>query len=208
MNSPLEHDGLRIDLLRHGEPAGGDRYRGSVDDPLSPEGWRQMRAATPPPVPWQGILTSPLRRCAEFAEELARQHGIPLRVEEDLREMSFGAWEGRTGAEILAQDGERLRAFWQDPAGNPPPGGEPLDALTRRVAGVWERAVQEHARQHLLMVVHGGVIRALMSHLLGIPLQHLSRVTVPYACLTRFHVDRSAHTPPLPRLIFHGASLK
>ncbi len=64
-----------VDLLRHGEPEGGNKYRGALDDPLSELGWAQMRAATGDRCPWQAIVSSPLRRCAAFARELANRHG-------------------------------------------------------------------------------------------------------------------------------------
>ena len=59
-----------IDLLRHGEPIGGRRYRGHIDDPLSEYGWSEMWHAVSGETPWQQIITSPLRRCREFAEAL------------------------------------------------------------------------------------------------------------------------------------------
>jgi len=63
----------QIDLLRHGEPVGGRRYRGQTDDPLSEKGWQQMRAAVLDVQGWDVIYSSPLRRCAEFAQELSRR---------------------------------------------------------------------------------------------------------------------------------------
>ena len=60
-----------IDLIRHGEPVGGSKYRGQTDDPLSEKGWEQMRAAVGDHRPWEAILTSPLARCRAFAEKLA-----------------------------------------------------------------------------------------------------------------------------------------
>ena len=55
-----------VDLLRHGEVEGGERYRGSTDDALSARGWEQMRAAVGDACAWTGIVSSPLKRCAEF----------------------------------------------------------------------------------------------------------------------------------------------
>jgi alpha-ribazole phosphatase/probable phosphoglycerate mutase len=60
-----------VDLLRHGEPAGGPRFRGTTDDPLSELGWQQMRATVGTQLPWEVVVSSPLRRCAAFAEWLA-----------------------------------------------------------------------------------------------------------------------------------------
>ncbi len=62
---------LLIDLIRHGEPQGGMRYRGQLDDPLSELGWQQMRNATANVQPWEHIVSSTLSRCADFAKELA-----------------------------------------------------------------------------------------------------------------------------------------
>ena len=65
-----------LDLLRHGEPVGGSRYRGQTDDPLSDKGWAQMRDAVGDVHPWDHIITSPLSRCSDFAHELAARHNI------------------------------------------------------------------------------------------------------------------------------------
>ena len=53
----------QIDIIRHGEPEGGRRYRGhSIDDPLSKTGWQQMWNAIPENPPWDHIISSPLLR--------------------------------------------------------------------------------------------------------------------------------------------------
>ncbi|MFO8155736.1 MAG: histidine phosphatase family protein, partial [Thiohalospira sp.] len=85
-----------VDLLRHGEPEGGRRYRGQSDDPLSATGWQQMQAAVAGATPWQRVISSPLSRCRVFAETLAAERGLPLEVEADFREIGFGEWEGQS----------------------------------------------------------------------------------------------------------------
>ena len=197
-------DQTLIDLLRHGEPRGGHRYRGSLDDPLSDIGWAQMRSAVGTRRPWQEIVSSPLRRCADFARELGTELGIPVVIEKNFQEMGFGLWEGRSSEEILTFDHDRLTRFWQDPLRNPPPGGEHLAAVQERVRAGWEALLARNHHRHVLLVTHGGVIRVLIALALGISLEHLSRITVPYACLTRLHVDRVAGRE-LPRLIFHAS---
>lgn len=194
-----------IDLLRHGEPAGGDKYRGSLDDPLSPTGWEQMRRVVSH-APWRAVITSPLRRCREFAEELTRERQLPLEVEEGFREMSFGLWEGRTREELLEQDGERLVRFWQDPLNHPPPQGEHLYQVRDRVMSAWSGLAQRHGGGHLLVISHGGIMRVILGTLLGMPLTHISRLTVPYAALTRVRLD-VIKGRPMPRLVFHDGCL-
>lgn len=188
-----------VDLIRHGEPVGGRRFRGETDDPLSERGWRQMREAIGKGEGWQAVVTSPLRRCAEFAEKVAGDMGIPLETVADLREMAFGEWEGRTAVEVLAEGPGDLAGFWEDPENGRIPGGEDLPAFQARVVGAWEDLVHRHAGQHLLVVAHGGVVRVLLAHVLGLPLANLFRLEVAYADRSRIRVDGGG-----ARLVAHG----
>ena len=61
---------LHLDLLRHGETELGGGLRGSLDDALTANGWVQMREAVVARGPWDRLISSPLQRCARFAEEL------------------------------------------------------------------------------------------------------------------------------------------
>ena len=83
-------------MLRHGEPVGGKRFRGSTDDPLSEMGWQQMRTSLEGESHWDVIVSSPLRRCAEFATEVADKHELSTEIMQGLAEIEFGAWEGMT----------------------------------------------------------------------------------------------------------------
>jgi alpha-ribazole phosphatase len=195
-----------LDLMRHGEPVGGRKYRGQTDDPLSETGWEQMRRAVAGHCPWQVIISSPLARCAEFARELAARHGLPLATDARLMELGFGAWEGRTAAELLAQDPQCLARFWQDPLRHAPPGGEPLAAFRERVVAAFDELLVRHAGRHLLVICHAGVIRLLISHVLGSPLERMFRIDVPNAGLSRIRIDTTGGGR-LPRLVFHAGRL-
>ncbi|HEX5841787.1 MAG TPA: histidine phosphatase family protein, partial [Pseudomonas sp.] len=105
---------LYLELLRHGETELGGGLRGSLDDALTETGWAQLRAAVVEAGPWDRLISSPLQRCARFAEELAAQHGVPLSLEPDLQELHFGAWEGRSTAELMQTSAEDLGRFWSD----------------------------------------------------------------------------------------------
>ena len=195
-----------LDLLRHGEPVGGSRYRGQIDDPLSDKGWAQMRAAVGDAHPWDRIISSPLTRCSDFARELAARHTLPLDMEPRLMELGFGEWEGRTTAELMRTDADILARFWRDPLAHTPPGGETLPVFQTRVVDAWNDLLAQHRGRHLLLVCHAGVIRLLLSHALGMPLAHMFRIQVANAGLSRLRVD---HHPEglLPQLIFHAGSL-
>ena len=91
-----------IDLLRHGEPQGGRRYRGQIDDPLSELGWKQMWDAVGDHAGWDHIVSSPLLRCRSFAEALGEARALPVSVDAGFREIGFGSWEGFTAADLRA----------------------------------------------------------------------------------------------------------
>lgn len=194
-----------IDLLRHGEPDGGQKFRGSVDDPLSVRGWEQMRAAAGDYQEWRAIISSPLIRCAAFAGELAERLEIPLRIIPAFREIGFGIWEGRSVAEVHEADPGALGQFWRDPLAHPIPGGEPLADFDRRIHQAWTALLEEYRGQHVLLVTHGGVIRIVLRQLLDMPLQRIWRIEAPFASLSRLRV----HCDPKsePHLVFHNGRL-
>ncbi|WP_290650911.1 histidine phosphatase family protein [Aquisalimonas sp.] len=195
-----------VDLLRHGQPEGGQRYRGHQDDPLSHVGWEQMRAAVGARDRWDAVITSPLLRCRAFAQAIADERGIPLHVEPAFKEISFGRWEGLKAEEILARDGDRLAAFWSDGDANPPPGGEELGAFHARVAGAWARWTERLWGQHVLLVAHGGVIRMIVAEVLEVPpTRIMAGLHVPYACRSRVRMDRTEHGL-LTCLVAHGGA--
>lgn len=188
----------QIDLLRHGEPLGGRRYRGQIDDPLSDKGWEEMRAAVDGRNDWDAIVHSPLRRCADFAAELSTVLAIPKIADERLKEIGFGAWEGLTGDEICAKDENALKRFYQDPVNNQPEGAERLRAFYLRVSGAWDDIVADAKQERLLLVVHAGVMRAVVTHVLKAPLLSMYRMQIPSAGMVSVRFDEEYP----PRLLF------
>ncbi len=192
-----------VDLLRHGEPVGGRRYRGQTDDPLSEKGWSQMRAAVGDRADWQSIVSSPLSRCEAFARELAARHGIALEVDTRLKEIGFGAWEGRTPEDLVSEDASLLSRFLDDPIAHAPAGAEPLAEFRARVAAAWEDLLVRHDGKQVLLVGHAGVVRMVLSLVLDIPLVRVFRLHVPNAALSRIHIEQ--HGPRVfPQLLFHA----
>ena len=194
-----------IDLIRHGEPLGGRMFRGQRDDPLSEHGWAQMRRAVGDACPWHLLVSSPLRRCASFARELAQRHDRELRIEPDLQEVGFGTWEGRTRAELEAGTPGVVARFYRDPVANRPRGAEPLQDFRARVEAGWQRILARHCGQHVLVVAHAGVIRMVVAGVLGTPLENLYRLQVPNAGITRVALA-GGPAAPVARLFFHGAT--
>jgi len=191
-----------IDVIRHGEPVGGRRYRGySIDDPLTEKGWSQMRAAVPKKPLWQHIVSSPLKRCLEFSQELADDLQISFSVEDNLKEIGFGEWEGKTPEEILAEDSQALEHFYQDPVNNRPDGAEPLHTFSDRVWSSYEKIITNHHQQHVLIVAHAGVARAITANILHMSLDDVySRLKIGYGAIIRSSVDDDSP----PRLLVQG----
>jgi alpha-ribazole phosphatase/probable phosphoglycerate mutase len=193
----------QVDLLRHGEPVGGRRYRGQIDDPLSEQGWQQMRAAVLGRRDWDVIYSSPLKRCAEFAQELSGRLLLPFTIDERLKEIGFGDWEGRTPDEIRRNDPLRLENFWRNPIGNRPEGAETLASFQKRVSAAWAEIGATHAGQRVLIIGHAGITRMILSLVLGSPAEHMFRIQVDNAGLTRIRIQGSG-LDALPMLVFHG----
>ncbi len=180
-----------IDLLRHGECQGGPRFRGSTDDPLTPDGWLQMWSAVEQDSPcWDRIIASPLRRCAEFGHALSLSRSIPCDIEPRVAEMHFGNWEGRRAADLTRENPEALTRFWQSPTRYPPPNSEPLADFSVRVLEAWNDVVDIHRGRRILLVTHGGVIRVMLCHLLGQPLDQLLTFEVGYGAMRRVRLER------------------
>lgn len=193
-----------IDLVRHGEPQGGERFRGSRDDPLSDLGWAQLEHACAGGR-WDVVVTSPLQRCAAFAQRLAARLTVPCETAADLREIGFGQWEGLTTAEVVAGWGEALRAFWRAPQDHPPPGSEPVAAFAARVDAAWQDITARHRGRRVLVVAHGGTIRMVVRAVLDVPLANAWRLRLGYAAVSTVELQHhAAYT--LPVLVRLGAA--
>lgn len=178
-----------IELLRHGEPVGGSRYRGQLDDALSERGWKQMWQAVGGRPLWQQVVSSPLQRGNAFASALAERYALPLSREPRFVEIGFGEWEGRTRAELERLDPGQVARFLADPVAYRPPGAEPLEQFIARVTAAFTEMVEHHAGQSILVVAHAGVIRAILCAVLHIPPAAMYRIHVANAGITRLRTD-------------------
>ncbi|MGY2377696.1 alpha-ribazole phosphatase family protein [Pseudomonas sp. SDO524_S393] len=179
---------LHLDLLRHGETELGGGLRGSLDDALTARGWEQMRAAVVNQGPWDRLVSSPLQRCARFAEELGERLALPVSLDKDLQELHFGAWEGQSAAALMETDAEALGLFWADPYSFTPPDGEPVSEFSRRVMGAVSRLHQAYAGQRVLLISHGGVMRLLLAQARSLPREQLLNVEVGHGGLFSMQV--------------------
>ncbi|MDI2594663.1 alpha-ribazole phosphatase family protein [Pseudomonas sp. N3-W] len=180
---------LRLDLLRHGETELGGGLRGSLDDALTDKGWAQMRAAVIARGPWDRLISSPLQRCARFAEELGAQLNLPVQLEKDLQELHFGEWEGQSTADLMKTSSQELGLFWTDPYAFTPPHGEPVTDFSARVLAAVERLHAAYAGERVLLISHGGVMRLLLAQARGLPREQLLNVEVGHGALFSLSVE-------------------
>ncbi len=185
-------------LIRHGESVwnGERRIQGNQDPPLSPRGLRQTdrliaRLQTQGPGRAAAIYTSPLRRAAETAERLAGALHLPLVQEPDLREMSLGKWEGLTVPEIQAAFPGGYERWLEDPGASPAPGGEALPDFDRRVVRALTRMQEARPETDLILVTHGGVVKALICHVLGLDVRFLFRIKQDNTALSRIQIEKT-----------------
>ncbi len=193
-----------VDLLRHGEVKGGRCYRGQQDDPLTEQGWQQMHGITARSPGWQQVISSPLQRCARFATQMASHHALPLQTDVAFQEIAFGQWEGKTAEQLLQTDAERIQQYWNDPLQVTPPGGESLPDFQQRVLRGWQQLLQQHQGKHVLLLTHAGVIRIIVAHVLGMPLDRLFNLQVELASASRIRTDHDAGQY-WSQLVFHGS---
>lgn len=181
-----------IYLIRHGEIATGQhRYVGSLDIGLTDRGRAQIAdlAVALAKVKISRVYTSPLSRCQESAAILCRTLGGSAESITELREISLGAWEGLTQAEIEHQFPGAYVARGQNLAGFRPPGGESFADLLNRAWPAFER-IMATADQALAIVGHAGLNRVLLARILDLPLANIFRLGQDHGCLNLLQQDR------------------
>ena len=158
-------------LVRHALAAPPDDLRlPGPDRPLLPEGRRQAerlarRVASSRPV---AVWSSDARRAVETAQVVAVAAGCPVTVDAALREIDFGAWSGRTYAEVVAADPDAAAWFDQPETGRPP-GGESPAEVASRVRAALDRAVAA-TDGPVVVVGHAGSLRLAVANALGMRL--------------------------------------
>jgi probable phosphoglycerate mutase len=157
----------RIIAIRHGETAWNvdTRIQGQLDMPLNERGqWQaaQLAEALAAQEPLDAIYTSDLKRAHQTATAVATRMGLTAIPHVGLRERGFGAFEGKTFAEI-EQDLPEDALLWRkrEPHWAPPQGGESLVLMEQRIRNTLDELAAQHVGQHIALFAHGGVMDLL-----------------------------------------------
>ena len=165
-------------LARHGETDwnAARRWQGHTDRPLTDRGRAQAEALAErlDGTELECVYASDLTRARETAAAVAKRKGIDLRTLPELREVDVGSWAGLTKSEAQARFPEAFERWkdghvgWQD--------GETYEAMAERVTAALRRIAADHQDAPVLVVSHGGPIRAIHATALGLDVHTYRRM--------------------------------
>lgn len=181
---------MRLYIIRHGETAWNTQLRlqGQTDIELNENGRMLARktAQAMKAIPFNLVITSPLKRAKETASLIIGGRDIPIREDERIREISFGDMEGRhISKEEREDEHSGFYRFFHDPENYvPAPHGESIQSLCRRTASFLEelRSKTELADKTILISTHGAASRALLAAVRRTPLCDFWAGGVPKNC--------------------------
>ncbi len=195
---------LTLFFLRHGQTVDSREnvFCGAGRDPVLTDDGVAMAAAFARAyrdTPWAAIYASPLTRAVQTARALADLVQLPINERAELKEIAYGAWEGRSVEEVDRDFHDEFVRWTADPAWNPPTDGETAIAIDRRVLRVVEEITQSVMNGNVLIVSHKATIRIALSTLLGIDVGRFRyRLGCPVASVSV--VEFGTHGPLLHRL--------
>ena len=181
---------LKLHFLRHGQTQSSrdNLYcGGDIDAPLTDEGQQmaQQFAEAWHQTPWKQIHVSPLQRARDTAAPIASRCGQSVQIGEGLREIRYGAWDGKTVDHVKQNFADDYRRWMADPGWVAPTGGETAFDVLHRSLGLVRQACAQHRDGNLLFVSHKATIRIMLCGLLGLDIgQFRYRLGCPVASLS------------------------
>jgi broad specificity phosphatase PhoE len=178
----------RLLLIRHGATTLSveDRFAGATDVDLSDEGRRQAMflGARLAEEKLAAVYASPMKRTRETAAAVAKPHELEIVLEDGLREIDHGRWEGLTRKEVEARFADEYAQWEQDPFTFAPEGGESGVQVVARALPVLRAIVIRHPNETVAVVSHKATLRLVMCGLLGIDARgYRDRLDQAPACL-------------------------
>jgi broad specificity phosphatase PhoE len=163
---------MNLYMVRHGQTVSSreNRFSGSSDPPLTEvgEAMAQAFATAYAPVAWDAIYTSPMLRTRQTADALCRLTGVQPIVEDGLKEIGYGEWEGLKQDEVKERWPEAYQYSADDVASRGTPGGDTAFHVAARAMRVVETIRSNHERGNVLLVSHKATLRVITCALLGL----------------------------------------
>jgi broad specificity phosphatase PhoE len=184
---------MNLYLVRHGQTAFSreNRFSGSSDPPLTAvgEAMAQAFAHAYASVTWDAVYTSPMLRARQTADPLCRLTGVEARVEDGLKEIGYGEWEGLRQEDVKQRWPAAFEHWADDVASRGTPGGETAFEVAARAMRVVEEIRSRHQRGNVLVVSHKATLRIITCALLGLDVRLFrERIALPVCAVTMFAV--------------------
>ncbi|GJL79262.1 MAG: alpha-ribazole phosphatase [Nitrospinaceae bacterium] len=177
----------RVYLIRHGETANAGQvcFNGHFDVDISPAGREQFLSISESlkNVSIHAFYSSDLKRTRICAEIVSKPHGLKPTAFSELRELSFGEWEGMSVAEVNQKFPNQLENRLKNIETFSVKGGETFLQLQERVIPKFEEIVGGHSNETIVILAHGGVNRIILGHVLGIPMSNIFRIQQEYGAI-------------------------
>lgn len=177
----------RIYLIRHGETANAGQvcFNGHFDVDVSSAGREQFRSISKSlkKLPIKTVYSSDLQRTRICAEIVSEPHGLKPIAFPELRELSFGEWEGMSVSEVNEKHPNQLNERLKNIETFSVEGGETFLQLQQRVIPKFKDIVAGHPDETIVIVAHGGVNRIILGHVLGIPMGNIFRIQQEYGAI-------------------------
>jgi alpha-ribazole phosphatase/probable phosphoglycerate mutase len=196
-------------LIRHGHTVGGEekRYKGHIDVELSETGERVIQQLTENlqrlDHTLDAVYCSDLKRAIKSAGILSAPLELKPVVIPELRERSFGRWEGMSFEEISEEYPGEFEKWKEDPLRFSPPEGESTLEVKERTLSVVNGLFKRHQGETFSIVAHGGVNRIILCHFMGLPLENIFRIDQDYGCLNIIEIYEDGF--PVIKLLNGGA---
>ena len=173
-------------LIRHTRPQveAGVCY-GRLDVPLPPGGAEERNAVAARMPQVDAVWTSPLARCRMLADAIGTHTGVTPREDARLRELAFGAWEGRRWDSLDRTETDRWAADYWNLA---PPAGESYRELHERAVTALTE-IMSCSAQRIAIVTHAGPIRAQLAHCLELEPSHYPGIALHYGGISLLRSD-------------------
>jgi alpha-ribazole phosphatase len=188
----MEYATLKLTLIRHTSlqiPTGVCYGQADVDVAATFVQEAHFTRSKIQDLQFDAVFSSPLQRCAKLAQTLV---DVDITHDERLKELHFGDWEMQAWDDLPR---DYFDEWAQNYAHMAPPNGETFSQLQQRGVAFIQEMQQAHPQGHLLVVTHGGMIRAMLAHVLNMPLKGLFRFHVDYGSLTQ--LDFSGAIPKI-----------
>jgi broad specificity phosphatase PhoE len=191
----LKGAGMNLYMVRHGQTVASreNRFSGSLDPPLTAvgEAMAEAFARVYTALNWDAIYTSPMLRTRQTADALFRLTGVRPIVEEGLKEVNYGEWEGLRHDEVKERWPEAYEYWADDVASRGTPGRESAFEVAARAMRVVEAIRARHDRGNVLLISHKATLRVIACALLGLDVRLFrERIAFPVGAVTMFMVTK------------------